>query len=252
LGVHSVDLEMKNAKRSRGLTSSRAKVKTVPGQRQRKPKKSLTPKYEEILTDAEWQKITASSPLPVNARDEINFAIGHYRMEVSVNRTRLTTKRLVSQARGHIKKILEKSGKLQGDSVFFDAGQPRLRGGAVSPTPGEFKELVNAVLPLDRVLEEAQRRMKMKRGRKSSRPLEKLIQLLVWVQADATEKFVKRSIKTGISQRPTNAFITLCVGVADPKVPASLIESTLTKAIKEHWFAREHFDFDTATGRPVD
>jgi len=57
-----------------------------------------------VLTDAEWSKIAASSPLPPNAREEIRFAIAVYRGAMAPNRTDLKTKRLIKSMRGHAQK----------------------------------------------------------------------------------------------------------------------------------------------------
>jgi hypothetical protein len=203
-----------------------------------------------ILTDAEWLKIAASSPLPPNAREDIRFAVAVYRDAMAPDRTDLKTKRLVKSMRGHAQKLLSGAAKLQEDTVFLKAGISPFSN-RTGPTSADLEKVAEHISAFDQVLADAQRRMKMKRGRKQTQSLEFLILMLAQIPAKVTQEFVKRSIKTGIQLRPTNRFIRLCVSLADPSIPSTLVDSVLTRVITEHWFAREAYGFDTATSKPL-
>jgi len=204
----------------------------------------------EDLKDADWLKIAASSPLPDNARPQIAAAIAMYRNLVSAEKTDLGSKRLVGRMRGQIAKLVRDAAKLNKDPIFFRAGLP-MWSRRTGPVPSDIEGLIEEVMVLDQILADAQDRMAMKAGRKSSRPLEYLIKQLVTIQAAVTKRFVNRSIKNGSVARPTNTFIRLCVHVADRKTPLSRIESALTKCIAQHRDILESEGFNTATGEYV-
>jgi hypothetical protein len=193
----------------------------------------------ENLRDEDWRKIAASSPLPADARIQIAAAIGIYRDLVSAEKTDSGTKALVRQMRGRIAKLAGEIAKLSKDPVFFRAGLP-MWSTRTGPVPADLEKLIEEVMVLDQILADGQDRMAMKAGRKSSSSLEFLIDMLDEVQARETKRFVKRSIKNGTQLRPSNEFIRLCVGVADPKISASSIENALTKCI-----ARNRRSFET-------
>jgi hypothetical protein len=216
-----------------------------------KTKRSFVLWDAKDLTEAEWQAIATSSPLPPNARMRIAAAIAEYRNCVSASRTSPKTKRLIDSMRGHIKKLLANAAKLENDPVFFNVGLIAILSRS-GPVPGDVSKLISGVPLLDQVLADAQDRMrKVGRGRKPLEPLKRLIMRLVWINAEATGRYVKRSIKTGMSTRPLNRFVQLSVRAADPKIPVSMIENALTQCISEHHKIREEYGFDTATGRRV-
>lgn len=198
----------------------------------------------EDLRDEDWKKIAASSPLPEDARFRIVGAIAIYRDLVSAERTDLSSKRLVQRMRRQIAKLVGDAAKLNKDPVFFRAGLP-MWSRRTGPVPADIEKLIEEFMVLDQILADAQDRMAMSPGRKSSDPLGFLIDILADIQAEATKRFVKRSIKNGTQLRPTNTFIRLCVGVADPQIPNSLIENVLAKCIARHHKDREIEGFNT-------
>ncbi len=201
----------------------------------------------EDLSDEDWKKIAASSPLPPDARLQIAAAVAHYRDLVSAGKTELRTKRLVHRMRGQIAKLVKNAAELNKDHVFFRAGLPSWSR-RTGPVPTDIEALIEEVKVLDQILVDAQDRMAMSPGRKSSAPLEFLIDMLAQIQARVTKRFVKRSMKNGTLLRYTNTFIRLCVGVADPKIPSSRIDDALAKCIARHHDILKTEGFNTVMG----
>jgi hypothetical protein len=202
--------------------------------------------------EEDWQKISRSLPLPLaaDARFRIGAAIATYRNESFANRTSLKTKRLVEQMRGYASKLVKGANELTNDLVFLNAGLPWWKS-RTGPSAGDILNQIQKIQALDQILADAQDRMKVGPGRKSAQPLEHLIKQLVWIQAEVTQKYVTRSIKTGVRARPTNRFIELCVHFADRRITSSNIERVLTRCIAEHHDTLAQYGFDTATGQHV-
>jgi len=105
------------------------------------------------------------------------------------------------------------------DFRFGEAGGEIARspsGAVIASALAEYRNFVavSQTLPkrgvslLDQVLEDAQDRMrKVGRGRKPLEPLKRLIQCLVWINAAATGRHLKRSVNSGTSTRPLNRFV---------------------------------------------
>lgn len=203
----------------------------------------------EDLSDDDWIKISALTPLPDDARFRIAGIIAMYRNRAAADRGSLATKRRVLRMRNAIRRLLNDAETLKEDPVFFNVSLP-IWSSRTGPNIFDIDKRVRSISELDQILADAQERMQLKRGRKSSKPLEGLIKNLVWIQADATRKYVKRSTKSG-SLRPINAFVSACAKIADPTLSQSNVESVLTKCIAEHHHILKHDGFDTAVGEYV-
>jgi hypothetical protein len=201
------------------------------------------------LQEAAWRRIAASSELPVDGRQRIAMAIAMYQNMVASNRGSVPTKRLVRRMRGLIEKLTAGITTLGKDPVFLHSGLPWWRK-RTGPLPSDMEAFQQVLSELDQVFVDAQDRMKMQSGRKSRGPLEVLIKTLNSIQADATQRSVRRSEKAGYL-RPTNEFVILCVHQADHTLPLSRIEDVLTKCIAEHHEILRNDGFDTATCKYV-
>jgi hypothetical protein len=149
-----------------------------------------------------------------------------------------------------IRKLLAEAEELINDPVFFRVGLPHWHT-RTGPVVGDIAARTTMIAELDEILADAEDRMRLSPGRKSPNALEALIQNLVWIQADATERYVQRSSKSGYL-RPTSAFITVCAKIADPSLSQSSIDNALTKCIAEHHWILENERFNTAIGKRLD
>lgn len=203
------------------------------------------------ISDSDWAKIvTLAPPLVPNARRDIGMAIWSYRNKAFAERASLATKRRVIRMRGAIRKLLKDADGLLEDQTFFAADLPYWKS-RTGPDPHDIKTRVQRIEELDQILADAQDRLQMKRGRKSSAHLKTLIEFLGSIQADLNGQFVKRSTKKG-SLIAINPFITFCVKLADPKIKDGAINDVLAKCIAEHHETLLGFGFNTATGECVE
>ncbi len=204
----------------------------------------------EMLSDTDWERIERTSPLPPDARLRISVALADYRNRVAAERGSLFTKRRVQRMRNAIQKLQSEAKVLLDDPVFFSIGLPAWSS-RTGPVPADLTERLKIIREFDQVLADAQDRMQLRRGRKSSQHLASLIQQLVWIAADATGSSVKRSTKAG-SLRPTSRYILACAKIADSKLSESAINNALTKCIAEYYRTLGTDGFDTAIGKYID
>ena len=224
--------------KSRAVTQSKSKAgHTVEA--------ASIPSYD--VADEDWQKIAATTPLPSDARVKIAAAISGYHSEMLSLRTSLTTKRQIHQMRGHLEKLTALTTDLAADKVYYGVGIPWWSS-IPRPKRNDLELVIKQLRGFNEALASAQERMVVKRGRKPSEPLRRMIKFLVWVQADATKAYVKRSIKTGAASRPHNKFIQLCARIADEKIPRSRVDAALKSCIAEYHQNLKSEGFNIATG----
>jgi len=202
------------------------------------------------LSDGEWARINATSPLPNDARIRIGAAIAHYRSEKMAERTSLSTKRSVRKIRGYAFKLDRELHQLLDDPIFFTAGLPHWSS-VPKPQASDFEQLFGDLGQLQLLMEKTQSRMQMKRGRKSSQPLDGLVKQLNWIQANATRDNVQRSTKI-FGDRAYNKYINLCCQIADPDLTPAQIDRVLRKQIAEFHNVLINYSFDTSVGQGLD
>lgn len=201
------------------------------------------------ISDEDWSNISKTTVLPEDARVRVSAAMGTYDAWVASTKTTLQSKRLVEALKKGVRRVKVNAEKLKSDGVFFNAGQAAAFGWS-GPTPADIDGFIEDFAEFDQLLEDAQQRMQMARGRKPDDALASLITHLAWIQADSKRIRLKRSSKIG-SLRATNAFVEACVRVADPKILKSKIEAVLAKNISKNRKIVKEEGFDTFTGEIV-
>jgi hypothetical protein len=202
------------------------------------------------FSDAEWARIAQTTSLPSDARLQIGVAIAHYRSEKAAEKTSLPTKRSVKKIRDYAAKLDRELRRLLVDPIFFSAGLPHWSS-TPKPQTSDFDQLFDNLKQLQLVMEKAQSRMQMTRGRKSTRLLEGLVKRLNWIQAGVSDDNVTRSTKT-LGGRAYNKYINLCCHLANRDLTPAQIDRAFCQQIAEFHDILSNDGFDTSVGEYVD
>ncbi|MET4045444.1 hypothetical protein ABIC03_007176 [Bradyrhizobium sp. RT6a] len=199
------------------------------------------------MPDDVWHAISQTTKLPDNARLNICAAVGAYRSEIAATTLPLQTKRRVQKIRQKVSDLRELVEKLADDEAFYRIGIPYWHS-RTGPQKAHLSDVLLAMRRLNEMMADAEDRFSsVRRGQKSPLPLERFLTWLVWIQAEATQRPLRRSTKI-LGDVPHERFVHACAKFADAKLAESKIDQALKRVIAQRHAILRDFGFDTATG----